>query len=120
VHTIDAALLAQIAQVVGYFAIAINHPALQQRLRNVTEQTLVLPGQLVLRLDAPRIETLGMNSHHLAQAPHRKFTPHFLSEGAPYTDVLADYTGAFFKILRSSVTRFNSAFSRHIFSGWTF
>jgi hypothetical protein len=59
-----------------------------------------------------------MNAHHLAQASHRKFALYFLNEGVLYPDVLAKYTAAFFKMSRSSVTRFNSAFSRRISSDW--
>ena len=70
---------------------------------NVTKQAMVFLSPLTLRLKAQRIITAGMNSHHLAQAPHRKFALYFLNEGVPYPDVLAKFTAAFFKAGRKKI-----------------
>jgi hypothetical protein len=41
------------------------------------------------------------------------------NEGVPYPDILAKYAAAFFKISRSSVTHFSSAFRRFISAYWS-
>ena len=83
----------------------------------MTEQAFVFLIPLALRLNAQRIETNGMHSHHFAKAPHLKFVLYFLNESAPYPDVLANYTRTLFDMSRSSVTRFNLSISRCISSG---
>jgi hypothetical protein len=55
-----------------------------------------------------------MNIHHLAQPSDSVLIFMRTDEGVPYRDSLAKYAAAFFRMSRSSETRFNSDFSRRI------
>lgn len=68
VNAIDAALLAQVAQVVGHFAVAVLRAAFQPRLLDMAKQSPIFDGPLAFRFGTPSIKTAGM---HLA-FPHRR------------------------------------------------
>ncbi len=60
----------------------------------------------------PGIEVAVMHSHHTADAPYPKLITIISYERIPYWGSLAKYAAAFFRISRSSSTRFSSAFRR--------
>ena len=70
-----------------------------------------------LRLLEPSIVAAPMNRHHPAQGADRKLLFIRLDESVPHMDSLAKYAVAFFRMSRSSVTRFNSAL-RRLISAW--
>lgn len=114
VNAIDSALLAQVAQIIRYFPIAVHRTAFQPRLFDVSKQAPVFRCPLTFGLGAPSIKTTRMHRHHLAKPSDRMLIASIANEGVPYPDILAKYAAAFFKISRSSVTRFSSAFRRFI------
>jgi hypothetical protein len=65
VDTIDPALLAEIAQVIRDFPVAVHRTASQPGLLDGPEQAPVFQGPLAIRLGTPGIKSAGVHCHHL-------------------------------------------------------
>jgi hypothetical protein len=111
VNAFNAALLAKITQIVRDFSVAVHGATFQPRLPDMTKQTPALHCPFALRDCAPGIETARIGVQHFAQPSNRVFLSQIVNQGVPYPDILAKYAAAFFKISRSSITRFSSAFA---------
>jgi hypothetical protein len=114
VDTIDPALLAEIAQVISDFPVAVHRTASQPGLLDGPEQAPVFQGPSAVSLGPPGIKSAGVHCHHLAQPSNRMVSASITNEGVPSPDILAEYAVAFFKMSRSAVTRLSSAFRRFI------
>src|SRR5690606_18930015 len=108
-HAMLAAALAELAQVVGHLAVAVDAAALEPGLLDSTQQAPVVDGSRRVRCRAPGVVAARMHIQDLAQAPHRMRPLMVLDERVPHPDCLAKYAAAFFRISRSSVTRRSSA-----------
>ena len=62
----------------------------------------------------PSVVAAGMDGHHMTEPADRVLGFMGQDEGVPYRDSLAKYAAAFFRMSRSSVTRFSSIFRRRI------
>ncbi|ARB25336.1 hypothetical protein AM394_02025 [Klebsiella oxytoca] len=62
----------------------------------------------------PGVKPTRMHIQHLAEQTDRPATIVVTDKGVPQSDSFAKYAAAFFNISRSSVTRFNSFWSRRI------
>ena len=67
-----------------------------------------------MRLLKPGIKTTGMNIQHPTEHANRPATDVVTDKGVPQSDSIEKYAAAFFNMSRSSVTRFNSFWSRRI------
>lgn len=71
-----------------------------------------------LRLCPPRVIATGIDLHDPTLRAHGILRLVRVNEGLPYRDSLAKYAAAFFRMSRSSVTRFSSAFRQGFAAAW--
>ena len=95
-------------------AITINATGLQPELFDLSRQSQIYLVALRIRLLKPGVKTTGMNIQHPTEQANRPATDVVTDEGVPQSDSFAKYAAAFFNMSRSSVTRFNSFWSRRI------
>src|SRR5512142_3183372 len=107
-HPVLATGHPEFLEVVMDLAVAIDPAALQPGLLDQSQQPLVLAGTARLRGSLPGVLAAGVDSHHSAQATHGVQALVGLDKCVPYPDTLAKYAAAFFRMSRSSVTRFKS------------
>src|SRR5574343_34235 len=118
INAVLAAALTEVTQIVGDLAVAIDATAFQPGVLDQAEQTLIFLGTRRGRIGSPGVVAAGMNGHHMAQPANRIHRFVGLDECVPYRDSLAKCAAAFFRMSRSSVTRFSSALRRRISADW--
>lgn len=112
--SIHSALLPAIPQVQMDLAITINATGLQPELFDLSRQSQIYLVALRIRLLKPGVKATGMNIQHPAEQTNRPAKGVVTNKGVPQSDSFAKYAAAFFNMSRSSVTRFNSFWSRRI------
>src|SRR5574343_735459 len=113
-----AAPLPKITQVMGNLAIAIHAAAFQPGLLDQAAQPLIILLPRRCGVGFPGVIAARMNRHHVAEPTNWVLCFVRQNEGVPYRDSLAKYAAAFFRMSRSSLTRFNSALRRRISADW--
>jgi len=79
------------------------------RRTNQLQQSLVFLGPRAHRLVHPGVEAAGRDLQDPTHRPHLELGPVSVDERVPYSDPLAKYAAAFFKMSRSSCVRRSSA-----------
>lgn len=106
--------LAHCPQIVINLAVAIHTPTFKPRRPDHQQQSLVFMMSLAMRNTPLCVVTADVNIQNLAESAHGVLSRMPLDKRVLQPDSLAKYTSAFFKISRSSVSRFTSARSRRI------
>lgn len=112
--SVHSALLPAIPQVQMDLAITINATGLQPELFDLSRQSQIYLVALRIRLLKLGVKAAGMNIQHPAEQTNRPATGVVTNKGVSQSDSFAKYAAAFFNMSRSSVTRFNSFWSRRI------
>ncbi len=111
---VHSALLSGITQIEMDLAITIDAARLKPELFDLSRQSQIYLVALRIRLLKPGVKATGMNIQHPAEQTNRPATGVVTNKGVPQSDSFAKYAAAFFNMSRSSVTRFNSFWSRRI------
>ena len=105
---------ARFAQIQRDLAVAIHASAGQPEVLDQAEQPLILALAQAGRLPKPGVVAAPVHAEHPAHRDQPKLTNMRMHERVLRPYPLAKYAAAFFKISRSSVVRFSSAFKRAI------
>jgi len=95
-------------------AITINTTGFQPELFDLSRQSQIYLVALRIRLLKTGVKATGMNIQHPAEQTNRPAAGVVTNKGVPQSDSFEKYAAAFFNMSRSSVTRFNSFWSRRI------
>ena len=109
INAMPATALAQITKVAGHLAMAVDRAAFQPGLFDQPEKPLVAALAIALRLRQPCIEAAARRLEHAAHRCDPELVLVRLHERVLRLQPLAKYAAAFFRLSRSSVTRFSSA-----------
>ena len=114
--TIYATLLTGFTQVCMYPRATIRAATGHIKRFNEFQQAIIFKRSIAYRLFQPRIKTTAMQLKKTAHPRNGKLILMITNEAVLYSGLLAKYLAAFFKISRSSVTRFNCASNLAIFN----
>ncbi|MBE3024358.1 hypothetical protein IMS62_06690 [Janthinobacterium sp. GW458P] len=71
INAIDAALFAQLSQIVADLVVTVHAAAFQPRFLDGYQQALVFLGTFAFRIQTPSIKTARMSLKHFAKPSHR-------------------------------------------------
>lgn len=111
-HAMATAHFARLSQVGGELAMTVDATAGDPVMLNQTDQAIILVRTLALWRTTPGVVAAPMGTKHPAHGGQTKLTDMVANERVLGPYPLAKYAAAFFKMSRSSVMRFNSAFRR--------
>ena len=101
-HSLSADLFPRFTKVQEYAGAAVDSAAGHVRLTDQLEQPLVFDRTIRKRLVDPGIEATPSDLQDPAHPPDREPIPLRMNEGVLYSDSLAKYAAAFFRMSRSS------------------
>ena len=88
--------------------IAVSRGRLEPELLDQAKYAPIFEMACRVGMALPRVKAAGMDLQKRAETPHRGLLSVSLDKGGIQSGWLAKYAAAFFRLSRSSVTRFNS------------